>query len=833
MRKTFATLLALLILGFQLPLSASAAGSITARSMVAGIGGSVSFSGFQTNAAATLSLRGPNGEQFALPLSFDGRGNGTVTLPGERMLVAGSCVINVVSNGSTIANASLEVLPDTVDPSRSTVSVDRKTFAPDGRDTAIVTAVLQDKFGNPLASRPITFIPSRSDVTLRMQANVTDAKGSIAGSIITKNPGAVTIRVFDLLSAETLDATATLMAIDPMLAQAVGGYQDDGTYNGVPQNQAVYPQYPMPYAPYPYIPYGSPYNASLFYNPYNAQLAPSSVVDHFDVQLNNVSPMTNDALNLTVTARDRQNNVVEDYVGDVVVFSPTDPTATMPGSGLTDSGEGKLSFLGRNRGVVSAVLSVVFRRGGPQTIRVEDRKGAQPIAGELTVTVRGPDVIPEANRINVTTPKKNAPVRSATLNVEGDGPKFSNLRVKILGGAEDSFFGESDASGHFSIPVTLKSGVNSFVLRVQSEPNGKFDSGDIPFTLKTSAPQVQSVTYAPEKPQENDSVLVTLLTEAGDKVVMKISGQEIPMAENAGKPGTYQVGITAPAPGKYQPIFTITDPAGNVTQERGSFEVRQKGLQKVEGLTAEARSKSVFLSWKPLTGATSYRVYVGTAADNFLAIDTNQAVTSALIKDLEPATLYYFAVTAINGERESAEKSDIVTATPQGLKLKVTPEVSALRLQWDLPTQIELSAFVLEYGVDEKKLTERRLINAELRDYALRDLLPEVTYFVRVTPVTVEGNVLSELAVSGKGKVLPFDGFHPAAGEGTGFDPNSLPPPDLHTGAPLITGVTGLPKPAMFAALAFAAFGTLAFTVRRRRTQTAAFLSAMDRHYRS
>lgn len=800
--------------------------------MVAGIGGTVNVSGYSANVPGSLRAQSPSGKTFTLPLSTNVRGAADVQIPGASLTEAGRYTLVLSLNGAEAGSGfGFTVLPDRVDASRSAISVDRRTLTPDGRDTVVVTVSLADKFGNVLASRPVELIPSRS-VDVRAQANVTDARGIITFAVRTSKPGPVTLRAFDLLSATTLDASVTLDASE---FRGVGGYNDDGTLSGV-RGQQMPAGYGYPYYPYGVSPYGYPMVMPM--NPYNASLlAPAAyaqesfgVVTSFRVELSTTKPQTNDALTLKITAVDKLGNAVPTYNGLVTITS-TDATATLPGSAVSENGEGQYQFRDRDLGTANMPLSVIFRRGGTQTIRVEDRSGPVPVSGELTLNVSGPDIIPDANRIVVTTPTKNGFVRAKQFNVEGKGPKFSNLIVKIIGGAADSFQGESKDDGTFSIPVELGN-AQSYVLRVQSTPNGKFDSGDIPFQLKDTPPKIDSITFTPEKPQEGENVLAEVVSEPSAKVTIKFSGQETPLVESTAKPGSYQGAFEAPATGTYQPLFTVQDVAGNVTQQRGSLKVVPKGLPEVKNLKAEGRSNSVYLAWDAVEGSASYRVYVGKSASDFIAIDTKQSTTSAVIKDLDAGALYYFAVTGVNGERESPQ-GQVVTAKPIGSSLQVEPVKAGLHLTWMFPEELRLSAVVLEYGVDAQKLSERRLLNGALKDTVIRDLLPGVTYFVRLTPVSLEGTVIQDLAASGKGIVPEFDGYEPTPGENVQIDPNAVAPAnEYHESAPGVTSV-GLPRPVLYGSILLAIGATFALLRRRRFAQTERFLQAMERQYRS
>lgn len=76
-------------------------------------------------------------------------------------------------------------------------------------------------------------------------------------------------------------------------------------------------------------------------------------------------------------------------------------------------------------------------------------------------------------------------------------------------------------------------------------------------------------------------------------------------------------------------------------------------------------SGDIVLTWKASSGATSYNVYMGTAAgkENGTAVTTVTG-TSAEIGSLNLATTYYFKVSAINGNGEGALSSELKFSTP-------------------------------------------------------------------------------------------------------------------------------------------------------------------------
>jgi len=83
------------------------------------------------------------------------------------------------------------------------------------------------------------------------------------------------------------------------------------------------------------------------------------------------------------------------------------------------------------------------------------------------------------------------------------------------------------------------------------------------------------------------------------------------------------------------------------------------------GVTATPGDASVALSWNPVTGATSYNIYLGafTGVNKVNGSKTISATNSRTISALENGFKYYFVVTAVNASGESIESSE-VNATP-------------------------------------------------------------------------------------------------------------------------------------------------------------------------
>jgi hypothetical protein len=791
------TLLAAAIL-FILPMNSLAASILSFDDLIAGLGGLARITGAPANTKMELVIR-KDDRTISIPVTTDAAGDSEVLISGSSVKEAGDYRASLFGKGnSEIDTATATVLPERIDTRTSSVTADRSKIAANGRDEVLVTVHLSDRYGNVLPGRPVELISSRRDDEIHLLSTLTDENGDQQFAVNSTEPGFMILRAFDLLSAQTLDETAEVQ-----VGTSVGG--DLYSYANT--------------------------------NSYSAQLVPGAAaaaptfgeLAEFEITVSPSQLKTNEVGNLTIRAVDARGETVEDYTGTVQIYSPTEPDATLPGIGENGK-SGFVTFTPKNLGEKFLPLAVGFPSSGEQELVVEDDSDPKNvITGNATVKVTGSSVINSANKIQITSHVQDGYVNSANIILEGIGPKFANLEV--TGGSEDAF-GESDRDGTFSIPVTLSASQKEFTLRVRDESK-RYDSGNLHLILDTVPPAITSVLFTPEKPQQDSDMLLTVEADPKSEVRLKLGTQDFALVESTAKAGNYQVSFKAPPAGKYQPAISAKDPAGNVTEVRSNITIAEKGLPKVLNLKGDARPNSVELHWDALKNETvdHYRIYLGEDPEHLLTLDTADTQTAAIVGSLKAGTPYYFAVTAIKGNRESEEKSDPITVRPLGLAFNVTPQDSALQMQWDFPTDVPLSAFVLEYGVDTP--TEKRMINGELRDYTLRDLLNGVEYTLKLTPVTTTGDLMNDLAATGKGKPMATtEGFNPTPGENLPFDPGTVAPDNgLHQGAPS-TPSSGIPTAAFWIAGGLALLaGLYEWRRRRARALSLSFFKAVEQHY--
>ncbi|TSC58848.1 MAG: Ig-like domain-containing protein [Candidatus Peregrinibacteria bacterium Greene0416_62] len=819
------------------------AGALEIADTIAGLGTTVIVRGGEANASVQLTVEPPYGPQIALSAKTDATGNASVRIDGADTEIAGTySVTAALENDATDIQNTFDVHPDSIDGMASTLETSGVALTANGSDEITVRAVIRDRYGNPVASRRIELISNRPGDTVGTLTGETDTQGEQLFSVRTTEPGVIDLRAMDLLSGKLLGSSVQLSADS---SYAVGG--NTVTTGGRAFMASVY-------APTRSTGYNTYAPSTLSGRRFFGQIGSTfDVVHHFEIILDRgvKEVAVYDPLSLEIHAVDRSGNVVEDYTGTVQIYT-TDPEALLPS---------EVRFTPGDFGIKRLSLSLRFQTAGEpnaigeptHVVRVEEvgscasPSAAGCVFGELEVIVGSGDTSGDPGRqITVTTPSQDSMVGSENISVEGKGPPFVNL--EITGGAQD-VFGETDSGGKFVLAVTLDKRQTDHTLRIR-DASGRFDSGNIRVRLDATDPEIGEVTFDPPSPEEGTPVTVIIQSEPG-LASMSIILEELETELEATKTasGTYVGIITAPVVGTTMAIVRATDKAGNAGEARVQLTVEPKALPTVTGVRATAKIEQVDLTWTPAEiPVDAYRIYVGMEPSNYSSyLDSPDPRGGATIGGLKPGSTYYFAVTALQEDRESEEKSLEISATVLGLTLDVTPQDGGLLLEWSsLDTDIPLSSFILEYGVEAGNLTEKRTLNGDLRAYALRDLLNDVTYLLKLTPVTTTGDLLEDLAAEGSGAPsgtgigfkttsadpVPFSTTtgRPGSSGGNGLIPSSG---TVHSGAPATPGV-GLPPIAWWIAGSLAAIGFYIHWQRRKTMQmTLHFLQSMETQYKN
>ncbi len=798
----------------SLPLSAFGAPSISALDSVAGIATEIVAEGFEANESFDVVVRPPLGPELVIPLSSDNEGIANEWIAGSELTEAGTYEVTIEKNGDSLpVDARFTILPDTVDPYMSTIEIANPEVTPDGIDTANVTVVLRDQYGNTLPGRVIELISDRASDEVQAMTKETDDAGEQVFRITAHEPGSITLRALDLFSSKLLTAEGMIFAGN--MEQSVGGYYP--------------PRRPIPRAAPPQETSGSRFAASFLGRRLYGQAIGSERLDGFVIYAPEEMKVNEDAT-ITLEAVDEFGELVEEYEGTVFLSTDdADPKALLPLGGI-------VKFEPGNLGRKKLSLGLRLRTPGERLIYVEDSEDGT-LNGYALINVIGDrieDNLEEAFEINEPIP--NSLYGNTEITVKGNGPPFINIIVK--GGAKD-IDGETDRDGNFTIDIELDSEKEEHILQVTAQEEGRYKAAEVVVLLDVTPPDTDSIAFSPEEPEEFSDVLLVVESEPDlEHVAALLNDEEFELTQTKKGSGKYQVLIKAPEAGVYQSTITLTDKLGNVTGKRATLAVSLRGLPPVQNLVAQPDASAVILRWNPIKTeeVDAYRIYVGTESNDYLyTLDTDKDTTSATVAGLRPGTTYHFAVTAIEGKRESEEKSDEASAVVLGVTIDVHPQDSALLLEWaNIQEELPLSSFLLEYGVEEDVFVEQRILNGELRAYTLRDLINGVQYYAQLTPVTTTGDKLEDLSAAGAG-TPDGSGFRPSA-------PDPIPleyrhgrpsaPPAPKTPRPPATSDTGIPVSAWWIVAVIGLFFIgITLHQRRMRHMTADFLDSMENRY--
>lgn len=776
------------------PAALAAGCSVNALDTVAGLGTEVTASGC-AQGSEMLEITGPAGMQYSQSVAVDLSGNAATLIPSKYTLTAGTYRVRFGE-----ASGSFTVFADRADDGQSTLIASPKSVRAD--ETVTVTAVLRDRYDNPVSDRPIALMSSRAADEVESLAGQTDDEGRIVWRVRAAQSGLMTLIPYDIVSSKQLKLRADVSVGGKSLAQLTGFVGGDGD---------------------------------------TAAELTSSEVDRFELTLPEdvTDVQANELFGMTIRSM-RGDELVRGFVGTLIVES-SDPDAELPKKGEDPKSPdtGRIDMRSVDQGERKLSLIFVLRKRGPQTIRVYDKNNPD-IEGVITLNVlRGDD---GEGQIVIVDPPDRSSIKGHTVLLQGRAPSLVNLIVK---GGMQTVNAESDEEGVFRVSVDLNPADKEATLFVMSE-NGTYESAPLHVIVDTESPVIETIVIDPAEGKTEDPATVTVKSEPGmATVTATFQGQDTALAATGS--GYYKATITAPKQeGIYDVTVKVTDTVGHESSMLTKWTVKPKMLPVVTGLKAESQTLKVALSWNAIETmpVREYKIYIADEQDpgNFLySISTQKPVTSAVVTDLPLGRTYQFSLTAITPEgQESPEKSAPASAAPLGMKLTAKSGESSLFLEWNRVPDLTLDHYVLEFGsptVGDD--TMRTTVNGEALSFMLRDLLDGTTYELKLTPVDVTGKVRGELAATTRG-TPGGDGFHPSADDPAPPDildslhPGAnLPPPPAFEDIPSTPG-SGISSMMMALLLVGAVSGGLLWLHQHRQyKQTQEFLRAMQQRYHS
>lgn len=200
----FSALLAIL-LALQGVVPAVAAGtcSVSALDTVAGLGSQVTISNCGTSATVSVLVHGPAGSAHSEQRTLDQSGNATVLIPSKNTQTVG--LYQVIAAGQ---NASFTVIADRADDAHSMLSASPSSVNAGTASPVTVTAILRDRYDNPVAGRPMALLSNRISDDVTARSAQTDGDGRFLWTIRAMEAGQMTLIPYDIMSGRQLKLRA-------------------------------------------------------------------------------------------------------------------------------------------------------------------------------------------------------------------------------------------------------------------------------------------------------------------------------------------------------------------------------------------------------------------------------------------------------------------------------------------------------------------------------------------------------------------------------------------------------------------------------------------------
>lgn len=422
-------------------------------------------------------------------------------------------------------------------------------------------------------------------------------------------------------------------------------------------------------------------------------------IDHFQVQLTPEETQVGESMDLVIEAVDKNNNVIPNYDGTIIIFSETDPEAILPSS-LKDN---TYQFQAADQGKIKFENGVSFKAQGEQEISIYDLNDDTVTGiGQATVS----KVAVEENLdISLLAPESDTTIGVNNVIVSGTTQK--NHAVRILLNSDKEFMTNSNSDGLFELELTdLTDGENLIkaeVLNSDKKVVGTSQVSKIKVDLNKLL--LKNIQITPESVEAETEFTVNIIANAELKEVNIILNDVLhALTESTEEAGNYSATIVSPKEaGDFVADVVLKNDIGHEIKELGaaSLNVTEPELLAAEPeeeeekeetpllTSAEAKdltikelklislkSKSI-LTWKAIDDVEGYNVYKQDTDGNLELIKkvTEPKIEIDILGD--ELKYEYFAVKAIaTNDSGILYEGDLSEAT----KIQTGPEFLILLL---------------------------------------------------------------------------------------------------------------------------------------------------------
>lgn len=771
--KTLITALALSFQAFVMPfvsadfLNVRAYGTDT----VAGYAAMLETSLINPGQNVVFVVEKPDMSVVRIPASADMEGVAAADLYGHQTKLAGNYKVAVLFPGSPDSSPQngFTVFSGPVSVTQSDITSTRQMVTADGREKTFVTVTLYDEYRNPIPNHQVRLISSRGeDEVSVLSGGITNSEGRANFKIISEYPGISVYTALDATLNQVLADREEIVFYAPVRTEPIGGNYFSADLLGTDIGQAD-----------------------------SGEVIPGPV-NSFDIDgLPSVVRINTD-YTITVTAKDKDGNMAKNYTGTILISTPDDEHAVLPSNG-------EYSFKESDQGKFTFNLALRFSKVGDQTIQVLDKDNWK-IAGERQLETRPEQDIVDpdlSSTLLIKSPIDGAELGNSFIIISGQGDP--NIYLKIFDNDIKIGDSETDSDGFFSFQAqNLISGGHEFY--------AMSDDGDVSpsvmIQIDTLPPVLNYFEISPDGSVDPGGQLtVTVRSEPYlEEAKIRIQGAEEVLFPD--DPGTYTAIVAAPVmTGSYPIDVILIDSLANKSEflNKAVVDVTAEEVvypPQVNNLAGEAGDAQVTLSWDEITDHTiavqNYRIHYGTDLDQLdQVMDTEGAVMSLTIEELENDKQYFFNVYAIDVKGlESKEESITIAVTPvapvdddpiddpidDSDSIDIVPggfiqgsssSPDSVTLNWEPFPGINAYFYKVYLGLEPLHYDDYVITPNNTPTTTIKDLIPNIPYYFAVVALDLTGNEISPLseefsATPGGGGLHPAGDIDP--------DPNYFPP---------------------------------------------------------
>lgn len=364
----------------------------------------------------------------------------------------------------------------------------------------------------------------------------------------------------------------------------------------------------------------------------------AGTVDHFTLEVNKDTTKIWEAIDLTVKAVDKDNNIVSNYVGSILIFSESDTNAEFPGTTIKDN---TYKFTAADQGKVKFENAIKFSMNGKQDISVYDSENDAILwKTEVTVWWTATTTTNWTEEIKITNPQTGTTIGTDSIKVSWTTAK--NHKVKVSLNGKKTFDATSNDSWVFEVSIDgLESG-DSVIKATVLDADGKsiWESTEVKISTESNAPKMNSISISPEGELDAETeIKVEVLATKWLKEVNAVINDTVTKLEETAD-GKYTGTINAPTEAWVYAIdINLSDDLGHKTENKATKSITVKAMNAAStwalvvwtGMTLDTvknlklvkmKTKSI-LTWDKVTNAVSYNVYKKDPTSGEMKLITN------------------------------------------------------------------------------------------------------------------------------------------------------------------------------------------------------------------